>query len=263
LPTIERNLAVWNAEYDWSFRGEEWSLAWGGAEQEWSASILPRIRRFLPARRVLEIGPGFGRWTAFLVDSAEELLLADISQRCLDACRERFGAISKIQTLLTDGHTLPAADRSIDFVFSFDSLVHAEADVMQSYARELARVLAPDGAAFLHHSNLGAYSLIPFKLANIPIAGALLQKAGIADKLDGWRARTVTAAAMRRWVEEAGLVCASQELINWGTTRLIDCITVVARPGSRHDRRRLLVRNPHFRCEAASARLVSEIYGGA
>jgi hypothetical protein len=45
---------------------------------------------------------------------------------------------------------------SIDFAFSFDSLVHAESDVMSSYAHELARVLKPGGVAFLHHSNLDA-----------------------------------------------------------------------------------------------------------
>jgi ubiquinone/menaquinone biosynthesis C-methylase UbiE len=258
LPTIEQNLAVWDAEYDWTFRGEEWSLAWGGAEQEWNASIAPRLRRFLPAKSVLEIGSGFGRWTAFLKDSATELALVDMSAKCLDACRERFGTSGPIRYLMTDGRSLPVADQSIDFVFSFDSLVHAEADVLQSYARELARVLAPDGAAFLHHSNLGAYSRLPFKLGRIP----LLVKSGLAENSDGWRARSVTAQAMRSWVEAAGLVGASQELINWGTSRLIDCITVITRPGSRHDRRLPLARNPHFRCEAASARIVSDLYGG-
>ena len=49
------------------------------------------------------------------------------------------------------------ADRSVDFAFSFDSLVHADAEVLDAYAAELARTLAPDGVAFIHHSNLGAY----------------------------------------------------------------------------------------------------------
>jgi SAM-dependent methyltransferase len=256
LPTIEQNLAVWDAEYDWTFRGEEWSLAWGGAEQEWNASIAPRIRRFLPANRVIEIGSGFGRWTAFLKDHARELSLVDVSQKCLDACRERFGGGGAIRYIAGDGHSLPVPDQNADFVFSFDSLVHAESDVMQSYVRELGRVLAPEGAAFLHHSNLGEYSRLPFKLGRIP----LLVKAGLAERSDGWRARSVTARAMRNWIEGAGLVCVSQELINWGTRRLIDCITVIARPGSLHDRRLPTVRNPHFGCEAESARVVSELY---
>ena len=258
MPTIEQNLAVWDAEYDWTFRGEEWSLAWGGAEQEWNASIAPRIRGFLPSRRALEIGSGFGRWTSFLKDSAAELTLVDVSQKCLDACRERFGTTGKIHYLLADGRSLPVPEQSIDFVFSFDSLVHAEADVMQSYVRELARILAPDGVAFLHHSNIGEYSPLPFKLGRIP----LLVRSGLAETSDGWRARSVTAERMRRWTEGMGLACVTQELINWGTRRLIDCISVIARPGSLHDRRRAIIRNPHFRCEAASARVISDLYGG-
>jgi hypothetical protein len=48
-------------------------------------------------------------------------------------------------------------DGSIDFAFSFDSLVHVEADALASYVAGLARVLTEKGVAFLHHSNYGAY----------------------------------------------------------------------------------------------------------
>ncbi len=33
------------------------------------------------------------------------------------------------------------ADRNVDFVFCFDSLVHADADVIQDYLRQLGRNL--------------------------------------------------------------------------------------------------------------------------
>lgn len=61
------------------------------------------------------------------------------------------------------------ADSSVDFAFSFDSLVYVEAEVLKGYLTELARVLKPDGVAFLHHSNLGAYqrsnhALAPFRV---------------------------------------------------------------------------------------------------
>jgi hypothetical protein len=56
------------------------------------------------------------------------------------------------------GKSLSAvADGSIDFAFSFDSLVHFEVDAMESYLRELACKLSADGVAFLDHSNLGEY----------------------------------------------------------------------------------------------------------
>jgi hypothetical protein len=44
------------------------------------------------------------------------------------------------------------ADGSIDLAFSFDSLVHAEADVLSFYLAQLATKLRSDGVAFIHHS---------------------------------------------------------------------------------------------------------------
>ena len=52
--------------------------------------------------------------------------------------------------------------------------------------------------------------------------------------------------------EGAGLACVSQELISWEHGRfLIDCLSTVARPGSRWDRPREVIRNPLFTDEAA------------
>jgi ubiquinone/menaquinone biosynthesis C-methylase UbiE len=48
-----------------------------------------------------------------------------------------------------NGRSLPVvADSSMDLTFSFDSLVHIEAEVLAAYLRELARVHKPDGVAF-------------------------------------------------------------------------------------------------------------------
>src|SRR5437899_8768206 len=49
------------------------------------------------------------------------------------------------------------SDESIDFAFSFDSLVHADGEVIGTYLRQLARKLKPRGAGFIHHSNAGDY----------------------------------------------------------------------------------------------------------
>src|SRR4030095_8370524 len=46
-------------------RGEEWSSAWGGSEAQWLGAIFLRIRAFIPTDTILEIAPGFGRWTNF------------------------------------------------------------------------------------------------------------------------------------------------------------------------------------------------------
>ena len=73
-------------------------------------------------------------------------MVVDISERCIEACRQRFAAESHIAYHANDGRSLEmVADRSIDFVFSFDSLVHADADVIEDYLRQLGRKLTPNG----------------------------------------------------------------------------------------------------------------------
>jgi hypothetical protein len=65
MPTIEENLSQWSS-YDWTSKGDEWSRAWGGTENLWFGSVLPRVNDLLPVADLTEIAPGFGqhRWRA-------------------------------------------------------------------------------------------------------------------------------------------------------------------------------------------------------
>src|SRR5437868_619124 len=92
MPTLEENKQVWGSTYDWSRGGVEWSIGWGSVDMQWYGTLLPRVHRFLPADHVLEIAPGFGRWTQYLKDHSRKLTLVDLSARCIAACRERFAA---------------------------------------------------------------------------------------------------------------------------------------------------------------------------
>ncbi len=158
MPSIEENLDRWNESYDWRLAGEAWSKPWGGATAQWYGCIYPRIQHFLPAASILEIAPGFGRWTEFLLESCDTLIGVDVTPKCIEACRERFADRPGARFEVNDGVTLPmVADASTDFAFSFDSLVHVEIEVLSGYLDELARVLTSEGVAFLHHSNYGTY----------------------------------------------------------------------------------------------------------
>ena len=84
--------------------------------------------------------------------------MVDLTERCIEACKERFSADSHITYYVNDGKSLAMIpDDSVDFVFSFDALVHVEADVIKAYLSQLALQLKPDGVGFIHHSNIGAY----------------------------------------------------------------------------------------------------------
>ena len=146
MPSIQANRDRWGKEHAWEAQGDEWSTEWGGSETQWHATILPRIRRFVPARRVLEIAPGYGRWSRFLIDCADEYIGVDMNPNCVSACRTRFASASHATFVANDGKSLAAVgDDSIDFAFSFDSLVHVEIDVLEAYFRELSQSFPPMG----------------------------------------------------------------------------------------------------------------------
>ncbi|MGG5886179.1 class I SAM-dependent methyltransferase [Falsiroseomonas sp. HC035] len=83
----------------------------------------------MPTGRVLEIAPGYGRWTKFLIGLSESFVGVDLSDRCVKACKTRFAASHHASFLKTDGTSLAMTDGKFDFVFSFHSLVHAEVSI--------------------------------------------------------------------------------------------------------------------------------------
>src|SRR5438876_1112599 len=83
-------------KYDWKDAGEEWSTPWGTSSAQWSGAILPRIRDCLPTDTILEIAPGYGRWTQYLKDYCRELSIVDRIDECIAACGHRFAANSHV-----------------------------------------------------------------------------------------------------------------------------------------------------------------------
>src|SRR5262245_58321872 len=216
MPTREENRANWT-RYDWSQGGDDWSVAWGSSRTLWFGTLLPRIHFLLPARNLLEIAPGYGRVTAFLLEHCERYTGVDITPRCVEACRERFGARAGAGFVLNDGASLEAvADGSVDVALSWDSLVHADPGVLEAYVQALARKLVPGGRAFLHHSNLGSF------------ADAATGRVAVENP--HWRDERMSAALMRRYCAEAGLALDAQELVQWGSSVQNDCFSWLRRP---------------------------------
>ena len=258
MPEVDENRANWTSRWEWAEHGDEWSVWWGGTEAMWHAAVLPRIHAWVPTGTILEIAPGFGRWTEYLATLAERVVAVDLTERCVLACRERFAAATNVEVHQNDGRSLPMVeDASIDFAFSFDSLVHAESDVLGAYMAELARVLRPDGVAFVHHSNAGAYPRQTRLARRVrsPRLHAALTRRGLLINMPAWRAESVTAESVASQAAGAGLACITQEKVNWEFGRhLIDAFTVVTPRGSRWERPLVVVDNPRFTDEAERAR---------
>jgi SAM-dependent methyltransferase len=231
MPDLNWNKGVWGGSYGWPAGGEEWSQAWGGSEAQWFGSIFPRLHRFLPARRILEIAPGFGRWSKFLIPACDEFVGIDLSDKCTEGCREIFANAHHAEFYTNDGRSLSAAQgREFDLVFSFDSLVHAEQEVMASYIPEILKNLSSVGVAFLHHSNIHAYKNT---IDNPHARGASISADVVADLI----------------VSNGGAVLI-QEVVNWGGEHLIDCLTLFSRRETYPFNKPVRLNNPVFMGEA-------------
>lgn len=211
MPDLRWNQSTWDGSYDWRGRGEEWSAAWGSSEAQWFGSLYPRLHRLLPADYILEIAPGFGRWTRYLLGYARAGYLGvDLSQEAINACQRTFAQNWHARFAVNDGANLSMAPAdTFHLVFSFDSLVHVELDVHARYIPQILLKLRQDGLAFIHHSNW-AESLEH---------GAPLH----------YRATSVSASAFAELVRQSGGHVLMQECIQWGEGRLIDCLTLFCR----------------------------------
>lgn len=241
MPELTWNKRYWDGEYNWTGRGEEWSEGWGGSEAQWFGSLYPRLHRFLPVGNLLEIAPGFGRWTRYLLEYVQDRYAGvDLSQECVEYCKERFSACKNSAFLVNDGLSLDSVEDGLfDLVFSFDSLVHANLDVHQTYIPQILRKLTRNGVAFIHHSN---WARSDSTRVNVHC-----------------RAEDVSAAAYAEIVKHSGGHVMLQECLNWGTVEKIDAFTVFCLADREGLSETVLIENSDFMREA---NIIREIQSG-
>ncbi|MCA9394765.1 MAG: class I SAM-dependent methyltransferase [Candidatus Omnitrophica bacterium] len=260
VPTIDENKKNWE-DYHWDTHGDIWSEGWGTVDMQWYGTLLPRLHQFVPAGTILEIAPGYGRWTHYLQNLGDSIIIVDLVQKCIEYCQERFRESKNISYHVNDGKSLAMIPNgSVDLIFSFDSLVHVEEDVIQNYIGEFARVLKPGGYGFIHHSNLGEYADYFKFVDKLAFAHDALYRLRLIDHYKHWRASSMTADKFDRFASEAGLQVLTQEKINWGRSLLIDCISTFTTKNAPHARTRRVIANPHFRRESDYLRDLSGAY---
>jgi len=231
MPSTDWN-KTWDKSYDWSQGGDEWT---GQAEycgqpyEEWKRALLETFvaPNLEPDSVALEVAPGRGRWTEFLVQHAAKVHLFDLNESCIEACRQRFAGADHVTYCVNDGASLPGvADESVDFVWSYDSFVHMEADTIAAYLGEFSRVLRPGGRAVIHHAGrrhamlplgfmlrLGSLSRYVYKL--------LSMKRDTMGRPDGKRS-VVSRELFAQLASGAGLQVQSQ-VDSWGDQGQYTC----------------------------------------
>jgi len=241
--SVTENRQMWNDLHGWPADGDEWvgqARRCGQPYPEWKQALVDRLITpyAAPGSTVLEIAPGHGRWTEFLVQRAGRLILVDLSPRCLDFCRERFAAQGTLEYHTTDGSSLPAGlDGQVDLVWSFDAVVHIAAPEIAGYLRDIHRVLKPGGQAVLHHANRRHATLGLGWLRRLGTAGRRLYRAlslGTDEWDDGWRS-DVSAELFARLARQAGLTVVEQfgrwgEGDAFGVPRYNDRVSILAKP---------------------------------
>jgi len=150
--SVMENTLKWN-HYRWECGENEWT-----SSRQWKQSVIDYImlENISPNRDVLEIGPGFGRWTRKLIEISRHLIVVDVSDKCIEHCKNLFADKDNVEFYINDGRSLKAVrDNSLDFIWSFDVFVHIEPPDIECYLHEFRRILKEDGLVIMHHGIIG------------------------------------------------------------------------------------------------------------
>ncbi len=209
----ERLLDAARASGDPYRNAEYFTVAEADMQRYWQSLIWPALEPHgIDFGCTLDLAAGHGRNSEILRKLAERLILVDINQECVDACRSRFGDDPRIVCVRNDGVSLaPIADDTVTFVYCFDSMVHFDSDVVRSYLAEFRRVLRPGGHGFCHHSNFDARPSSHF--ASNP----------------HWR-NFMSCQLFAHYCWKEGLTVLEQHVIDWAGEAALDGLTVVQKP---------------------------------
>lgn len=106
--------------------------------------VMPLDR--LAGKKVLEIGCGMGLHTATMAAAKADVTAIDLTPTAIEATTRRLDLYGLKATLQQhDAESLPFADKTFDFVWSWGVIHHSSRT--GRIAREIARVLKPDGEA--------------------------------------------------------------------------------------------------------------------
>ncbi len=149
---------------------------WNGYSRRWDETVRPHIdgdilgeewappdhtryvfERFAapylrPDARVVEIGPGGGKFSRLLIERCRELVLVDISREMLARANRACGGRAR-EVLVEDGRLAALETAGVDLVFSYDVFIHLESEEVLRYLAEVNRVLRQGGIFSIHTSN--------------------------------------------------------------------------------------------------------------
>lgn len=158
MPDLEWNKQKWTSHAKEHIAKKEfdtYGYHWGDPEK---LSGLNKIKKkFInpyinESQAALEIGPGGGRWTQYLLDF-KIVYCVDINDIMFELLREKFDN-KNIKFIKNDGTNFPEVpNNSIEYVFSFGTFVHLEPLFILEYLKNLKPKLAPNANVVIQYSD--------------------------------------------------------------------------------------------------------------
>jgi hypothetical protein len=112
--------------------------------------VLPYVNA---QHTALEIGPGGGRWTRYLL-GFETLYAVDYHQELLDELKRNFGRHPHVRFVKNHGTDFPGIDRhSIDYLFSFGTFVHLDFNLIEEYLVAIRSIIKPEANVVIQYSD--------------------------------------------------------------------------------------------------------------
>ena len=130
-------------------RGGAWADSVAGSmERHYSPgrtweTLTHAFTQLLDLGDVVDVGSGDGVIAELLAPRAHSITCLDISDRVVDAARERLKPQRNVRVQTGDMHALPVADASADLVLLLNALTYSEAP--EKAIAEAARTLRPGG----------------------------------------------------------------------------------------------------------------------
>ena len=157
--TWSRYPADWRSDPDLSLGAEALGDEWGGPA--FADHIVDLVSDYVgPGVDVLELGCGGGKFSRRIAPMCRSLVCTDISPTMIGHTRTRLKEEridGNVSYLLLNGIDFTGVEASsVDFIFSYDVLLHLQRENVFSYLRDARRVLRENGTMMVHQINFAS-----------------------------------------------------------------------------------------------------------
>jgi phospholipid N-methyltransferase len=132
-----------------------YGLQWGDPEHDAPLKFVKDrfVTPYINGRQVaLEIGPGGGRWTRYLL-GFKQLYVVDYYLPLLKQLQKNFRAVN-MKVVKNNGCDFPGVpEQAIDYVLSLAVFVHLDTHLIHAYLANLRRVVKPGANIVIQYSD--------------------------------------------------------------------------------------------------------------